>query len=172
MKILLDSRLLQDYFKTTSGRFVDYLKILLWLFKEYFKVPQDNSKLLQQLSKGGLSKETSVQGIFVQWQSARRQFSNETFVQGSFNKWKPCSNWFFLFQIEKETCELIIELKENNVKSLQYVKFMPWTKISLDKNLLGQLSLWQKSLGQLSPWTIIPWTIVTSPNSKTTLIPL
>ena len=41
---------------------------------------------------------------------------------------------------------------------------MPWTKVSLDKNLLGQLSL-----GQLSPWTIIPWTNVATPSTSNIL---
>ena len=68
------------------------------------------------------------------------------------------------------------------------MQLSPWTKVSLDKSLIGQLSPWtkvtlglsspwtkvslanchlgQKFLGQLSPWTIAPWTVVaTSPST-------
>ena len=49
-------------------------------------------------------------------------------------------------------------MSKNNVNSLNFVRFTPWTKVALDQSLLRQLSL-----GQKSPWTIVPWTIVATP---------
>ena len=121
-------------------------------------------KVLQQLSKGHLSKETVVQGTFVQWHSCpSRLLSKETFVQGSVTS-KSLLKLIFLFSIETyHTCVLYSE-KKNNMSSFHLVKLTPWTKVSLDNSLLGQQSLGQKSLGQLSPWTIVPWTIVATPH--------
>ena len=39
------------------------------------------------------------------------------------------------------------------MSSNNFEQMSPWTKVSLDKSLLGQKSLGQTSLGQKSPWT-------------------
>ena len=41
------------------------------------------------------------------------------------------------------------------MRSYHFIKLTPWTKVSLDNSLLGQLCHWTKV-----PWTKVPWTTV------------
>ena len=98
---------------------------------------QSQIMVLRQLTKGPLSKVTVAKGTYVHWHCPCRLFSKEIFVHGRFYRYKTRSNCFFSLSIET------------------YHTSVPWTKITDDKSLLGQLC----------PRTIIPWTIFATPKS-------
>ena len=93
----------------------------------------------RQLSKGLLSNDTVVQADFC----PRKRLLVKSLLK-----------LIFLFSIETyHTCVLYSERK-NNMSSFHFVKLTPWTKVTLDKRLLGQLCHWTK----------VPWTTVTLDN--------
>ena len=92
----------------------------------------------RQLSKGLLSNDTVVQADYC----PRRLLSKDVFTS---KKFAQIDFSFFLLRLTIQVCYI---LKKNNMSSFQHVKLTPWTKVTLDKRLLGKLSL-----GQKSTWT-------------------
>ena len=79
--------------------------------------------------------------------------TQQTIVQGNFfpRKHLPVKSLLkliFLFSIETYYTSVLYIEKKNNMSSFHFVKLTPWTKVTLEKSLLGKLSL-----GQKSTWT-------------------
>merc|ERR1711873_863 len=148
-------------------------------------------KVLRQLSKGRLSKETFVRGDFCPTRLLSKEtFVQGMFVQGTFVQGDFCPRRF----LSKETfvrADFCPKLSEDILcpmipppltcfffywnTTICEILISTWTIVSLDKSLLGQKSPWtivsldNCLLGQMSPWTIVflgqksPWTIVPTP---------
>ena len=87
------------------------------------------------------------------------QLSKQTFVQGDFCPRKCLTvksllKLIFLFLYWDLPYKCVILWWKNSMSSYHFFKVTPWTKVSLDNSLLGQLCHWTK----------VPWTTVTLDN--------
>ena len=60
------------------------------------------------------------------------------------------------------TCYGTADVRTRILPEYEKLSLAPWTNVSLDKILLGLMSL-----GQSGPWTTVPWTNVSTPTNQT-----